>query len=163
MSMSCSFLHWCSFVSGNADQYRQRGMASTACVLPGGQIRLAGAFGSANASSNSPVSYHGVTEKRPSRKRPLSSSWHGNTRDMIDFVLDDYVVISPDSIEKMTMSDMESMSTTESLQQGSCDSYSYASSDDGIEVDITERLKEYNIIAMPEGLHWDRHQFSLYE
>ena len=119
----------------------------TACVLPGGRLKLAGGV----LRKPSPLAIETESERnrrqRWKRQRPLSASWHGKTRDVIDIVLDDYDVITNDSIPT---SDVESSATSQPEQeqeQESFSSYSYdESSDDGIEIDIAERLKEYNII-----------------
>ncbi len=139
--------------------FRQRSItATTACVLPGGQLRLAGTLRVPNGKFNPNMSNHGLNRERmPARKRPMSSSWHGFTRDLIDFLLDDYEVISPDTVEQIIASELAS--TTDSVQPGICDSCSSGSSDDGIEVDITDRLKEYSIISMHgnDELDWEYH------
>ena len=142
--------------------FRPRSLTTNACVLPGGKIRLAG---TRSKSSSKAIPMKESTGARRFKRTQLSSSWHGCTHDMVDLFLDDYEVISQDTVEKVTMSDIESISTTNtSPSQHHFDSYSDASSDDGIEIDITERLKEYNIISMPETnlFNWDQ-QFSVYD
>ena len=151
-----------SFSSGNVSLFRPRSLTTNACVLPGGKIRLAG---TRSKSTSKTIPMKESTGGRKIKRTQLSSSWHGRTHDMIDLFLDDYEVISQDTVEKVTMSDIESISTTDtSPSQHHFDSYSDGSSDDGIETDITERLKEYNIISMPDTnlFNWDQ-QFGVYD
>ena len=129
-------------------------------MLPGGKIRLAG---SRRQSAAKTITVKESVDKRR-RRKVRHSSWHGPTHDMTDFFLDDYEVIGHDAVEQTTMSDIESVSTSDTSQQNHYDSHSSQSSDDGIEIDITERLKEYNVISLADVIsyNWDQ-QLSLYE
>ena len=149
-------------VAASLTPFRQRSVTATAYVLPGGKIRPAG---SRIHSASKAIPLRESMETRRKKKMQPSSSWHGRTHDMIDFFLDDYEVIGQDAIDQAAMSDIESVSTSiTSNSQLPLDSNSCDSSDGGMEVDITERLKEYNIISLSESpvFGWDR-QFSLYE
>lgn len=156
---SCSYS---AFLSGSLTPFRQRSITATACVLPGGKIRPAG---SRIHSASKAIPLHESIEAREDKKIQPSFSWHGRTHDMVDFFLDDYEVISQDTIDQVAMSDIESVSTVEtSNSQLPFDSNSFQSSDDGIEIDITEQLKEYNVISLSESpvFGWDR-QLSLHD
>ena len=149
-------------LAGGSIPFRQRSITTTACVLPGGKIRPAG---SRLHPSSKAIPVHGSSDSRRKKRVQTSSSWHGWAHDMSDFLLDDYEVIGKEAIEQAAMSDIESISTSETSHSPQhFDSNSCQSSDDGIEIDITERLKEYNIISLAESpiFSWDQ-QLSFYE
>ena len=123
--------------TGVGYSYNRPQLKTTARVLPGGQLQLA------DDQPDGP-------EPLPHRPLRRPSSWHGKTLDMVDFILDGY-----DVIDNKASSNVDSMSVSHnSILTSSVDTWIANSlSDDGIEVDIEERLSEYTIIhTCPESV-----------
>lgn len=117
--------------AGSPYPYSRPQLKTTARVLPGGQLQLA------DDQADGPDSGSLQPVRRP-------SSWHGKTFDFVDLILDSY-----DIVDNGDSSNVDSMSVSHnsilSSSQGTWKADSL--SDDGIEVDIDERLSEYTIIS----------------
>jgi len=114
-------------------------MACTACVLPGGRLRLASEY----KEATKPV------ESLTLHKRSLS--WHGHNNDAIDLLLDSYDMIEKPNHEY----EVTSCSETNSYLQDN-------RTPDDLSVDINDSnvfydLAEYNVISLPDD-YVDRKQ-----
>jgi len=115
--------------------------SSTARVLPGGQLCLA---------LDDDIEVFEKPNSLQQSRRCRSNSWHGRPSDIVDLLLGEYEVIRNDSDEVLQLTNeietIASSSRTYSINNTTMDSRSF---DDGIEVDISKCLDEYNIVTLP--------------
>ena len=140
----------------------------TACVLPGGRLRLADDEPPTGQSHNNTTtdtmtnSYYTTTRKVNTDRKKRANSWHGHNSDVIDLLLDNYDVVdikpTDDDVVSSLNSDVTTISSTSVVSGnpvvvrkdvGPWRDKTRSPAHHKHSVDITDRLKEYDIVTSP--------------